>query len=90
MRRRSFVLGIMMLLALAGRAQEMMYRDTSRVGVPFAKDPVVVRFGGRYLMYYSIPPRKQEGAGWNIGIAESREIDNWRRGRPKLKSDKSK
>lgn len=80
MRRRSFLLAIMMLLALAGRAQEMMYRDTSRVGVPFAKDPVVVRFGGRYLMYYSIPPRKgEEGAGWNIGIAQSRDLTEWER-----------
>ena len=80
MRRRSLLLGIMMLLALAGRAQEMMYRDTSRVGVPFAKDPVVVRFGGRYLMYYSIPPRKgEEGAGWNIGIAQSSDLTEWER-----------
>ena len=90
MMSRALLTGVMMLLALGAGAQQMMYRDTSRVGVPFAKDPAVVRFAGRYLMYYSIPPRKQEGAGWNIGIAESSELDNWRRGRPKLKSDKSK
>ncbi len=80
MKRGILLLCTMMSLARALQAQEMMYRDTSRVGVPFAKDPVVVRFAGRYLMYYSIPPRKGvEGAGWNIGIAESRDIAHWQR-----------
>ena len=75
------LLCLMLLVPATGRSQElMMYRDTSRVGVPFAKDPVVVSYGGRYLMYYSIPPRKgQEGAGWNIGIAESRDLTEWKR-----------
>ena len=31
----------------------MMYGDTARTGEPFAKDPTVIRLGGRYLMYYS-------------------------------------
>ena len=80
MKRGILLLCTMMSLALPVQAQEMMYRDTSRVGVPFAKDPVVVRFAGRYLMYYSIPPRKGvEGAGWNIGIAESRDLAHWQR-----------
>ena len=43
------------------KAQQMMYEDTSRIGVPYAKDPHVVRFKGRYLMYYSIPPRQWNG-----------------------------
>ena len=40
----------------------MMYADTSRIGVPYAKDPHVVYFDGRYLMYYSIPPRQGDSA----------------------------
>lgn len=56
----------------------MMYGDTSRTGIPFSKDPHVVNFKGRYLMYYSIPPRKEvEGSGWNIGIAESNDLTSW-------------
>ncbi len=80
-KRACLMLGLILLMPALGLAEEqMMYRDTSRVGVPFAKDPVVVNFGNRYLMYYSIPPRKgQEGAGWNIGIAESHDLTNWDR-----------
>ena len=61
-------------------AQQMMYKDTSRIGLPYAKDPHVVKFKGRYLMYYSIPPRQWNGMeGWNIGIAESHDLVNWKR-----------
>ena len=57
---------------------EMMYADTTRTGAPFSKDPHVVKFGGRYLMYYSIPPYKNNPAsGWNIGIAESHDLTHW-------------
>lgn len=56
----------------------MMFGDTSRTGVPFSKDPHVVNFDGRYLMYYSIPPQKGvEDSGWNIGIAESSDLTSW-------------
>ena len=67
-------------LPLWGQAQHprMMYGDTSRVGVPYSKDPHVVNFKGRYLMYHSIPPKKgDEASGWNIGIAESKDLVNW-------------
>ena len=65
-------------LPMMAVAQVMMFGDTSRTGVPFAKDPHVVNFGGRYLLYFSIPPYKnQPGSGWNIGIAESRDLVNW-------------
>lgn len=63
----------------------MYWGDTTRTGRPFAKDPSVIRFGGRYLMVYSIPPwapdRKPGGAppGWAIGIAESRDLVHWER-----------
>lgn len=56
----------------------MMFADTSRIGVPYAKDPHVVYFDGRYLMYYSIPPRQgDENSGWNIGIAASDDLIDW-------------
>jgi beta-1,2-mannobiose phosphorylase / 1,2-beta-oligomannan phosphorylase len=62
------------------------YSDSSRIGTPYAKDPSVIRFGDRYLMYYSIPPardnRKGEDGfptGWAIGIAESRDLHEWRK-----------
>lgn len=61
----------------------MLFGDASRRGVPFAKDPAVVRFGGRYLLYFSQPPYlpslKPEGAGdgWSIGIAQSSDLTHW-------------
>lgn len=62
------------------------YSDTSRIGQPYAKDPSVIRFAGRYFMYYSIPPAKdnRQGGdgfptGWAIGIAESRDLKSWRK-----------
>ena len=57
-----------------GRPQ-MLYTDDSH-GRSFAKDPDVVRFNGRYLMYYSI----HRGAdGIAIGIAESDNLTNWKK-----------
>ena len=61
---------------------KMMFGDTSRIGVPFAKDPFVIKFGGRYLMYYSIPAYKDKSnpvQGWGLGIAESKDLNNWKR-----------
>lgn len=61
-----------------GQSSRMMFGDTSRVGVPFSKDPHVVNFKGRYLMYYSIPPLKGDPeSGWNIGIAKSKDLTHW-------------
>jgi beta-1,2-mannobiose phosphorylase / 1,2-beta-oligomannan phosphorylase len=58
----------------------MLFADDSR-GRPFSKDPAVIEFGGRYLMYYSLPPFRdsRENDGWRIGIAASTDLDNWRR-----------
>lgn len=58
----------------------MRFSDTSR-GRSFAKDPAVVWFGGRYLMYYSIPPFGDGRApdGWAIGIATSQDLTHWDR-----------
>ncbi|HEX2975090.1 MAG TPA: family 43 glycosylhydrolase [Bacteroidales bacterium] len=69
-------------LSLTLSAQSMMFGDTSRKGVPFSKDPHVIKFQGRYLMYYSIPPHADASnpvKGWGIGIAESHDLINWKR-----------
>lgn len=59
-----------------------MYGDVSRTGSPFSKDPHVIHYDGRYLMYYSIPPYSDKAnpvKGWGIGIAESRDLVNWKK-----------
>ena len=62
----------------------MKYSDTSRLGTPWAKDPTVIRFGERFLMYYTLPAPKVNPAGvkdfpkgLSIGIAESRDLKTW-------------
>lgn len=62
------------------QAYEFIYGDDTRTGTLFAKDPIVVFHGGRYLMYYSIPPHNSAAwEGWNIGIAESQDLRGWQR-----------
>ena len=71
---------VLLLCSVSAYAKDdfMYYRDTDRMGYPFAKDPVVVRFHGKYLMYYSVPPyRNSKDRAWNIGIAESKALTNW-------------
>jgi predicted GH43/DUF377 family glycosyl hydrolase len=48
--------------------------------IPFSKDPTVVRFNGRYLMYFSLPPSDKEKKtyGWSIGIAEGSDLVQWK------------
>ena len=57
-------------------SRHVLWGDTSRLGRPFSKDPSVIRFRGRYLLYYSMPPYADDraGNGWAIGIAESRDL----------------
>lgn len=45
----------------------------------FAKDPSVVRFKGKYYMYFSIPPQEKDGGkyGWTTGIATSDNLVDW-------------
>ena len=69
----------------------MLYGDPERFGPeghPFAKDPTVIRIGGRYLMYYSVcsyPKNKRpkgiskERANWWGAIAESSDLVHWKR-----------
>lgn len=62
------------------------YSDTSRLGTPWAKDPSVIRFGSRFLMYYTIPAFRENPVGvpdfpkgLAIGIAESRDLKTWKK-----------
>jgi beta-1,2-mannobiose phosphorylase / 1,2-beta-oligomannan phosphorylase len=57
----------------------MRFGDATRHGRLFAKDPSVIHFEERYLMYYSMPPatNKSLPKGWAIGIAESRDLVQW-------------
>lgn len=58
----------------------MYYTDTSSTGIMIAKDPMIVKFKGHYLMYYSkqMFQNKQDGMqGWNIGIAQSTDLYHW-------------
>ena len=54
----------------------MMYGDSSLGGEPFAKDPSVVKFKGKYWMYYSVPTHDGNN-GWRIGIASSTDMLKW-------------
>ena len=42
-------------------------------GQPFAKDPTVIRHGGRYLMYYTV----NDDGRWGGAIAESTNLVDW-------------
>jgi predicted GH43/DUF377 family glycosyl hydrolase len=53
-----------------------MYYSDSSYGRLFAKDPDVVRFKGKYFMYYSIHRGKK---GIAIGIAESDDLETWKK-----------
>jgi predicted GH43/DUF377 family glycosyl hydrolase len=61
----------------------MKWADSTRLGRPYSKDPSVIEFGGRHLMYFSLPPFDAKSApahapgGWSIGIAESRDLKSW-------------
>ena len=58
---------------------EMHWADDSS-GRPFSKDPSVIRFKDKYLMYYSLPGAVGGGmGGWSVGIAESDDLVNWKR-----------
>lgn len=69
--------------APANRPPPMYWGETARLGRPFAKDPSVIRWRGRYLMYFSMAPYRKDLAprgapkGWAIGIAESKDLKHW-------------
>jgi hypothetical protein len=65
--------------AAAPGVPEMHWADTAS-GRPYSKDPSVIRFGGRYLMYYSLPGKVGGGAtGWSVGIAASTDLRDWQK-----------
>lgn len=47
-------------------------------GRVFAKDPSVIPFGDRYLMYFTLPPSDPSATqGWHVGIAASDDLCSW-------------
>lgn len=78
--KRLLCLLVLCCCAMVAMAQtpRMMYGDSERTGRPFSKDPYVIKFGGRYLMYYTIPTKKGDStSGISVGIAESKDLTNW-------------
>ncbi len=74
------IFGSLILISSCFGQEKMMYGDTSQKGVPFSKDPHVIHFDGRYLMYFSIPGiagSSDLNSGWSIGIAESIDLIQW-------------
>jgi predicted GH43/DUF377 family glycosyl hydrolase len=80
------LISLMLLLPADGQNNfssalpKMMFGDTTRIGRPFAKDPHVISFKGKYLMYYSVPSFTDKAGivhGWGIGIAQSRDLTSW-------------
>jgi hypothetical protein len=68
--------------ALMAQQPAMYFSDSSGTGIALAKDPVVVKHEGRYLLYYSrkIKNDQRDGMqGWGIGIAESQDLTNWKK-----------
>lgn len=68
-------------------APEMKWADTTRKfddkgnNIPWAKDPTVVKFKGKYLMYFTLLPdekTKKNGVSIVIGIAESENLKDWK------------
>jgi predicted GH43/DUF377 family glycosyl hydrolase len=56
---------------------EMMYADSSRRGKPWSKNPHVIRFNGRYLMYTSVLPVEGSNSR-EIEITESQDLIHWK------------
>lgn len=58
----------------------MHWGDDSQQDKPFSKDPCVVRFQGRYLMYFSMPPstKTKQSYGWTCAVAESKDLVHWK------------
>ena len=58
-------------------APRMYYADDVS-GRPFSKDPAVVKFQGKYWLYYSVPPYEgKRSRGWTIGVATSDNLLDW-------------
>ncbi len=62
---------------LFAQQPQMMYADSSRRGIPWSKNPHVIFFGGRYLMYSSVLPVLGSKAR-EIEITESHDLIHWK------------
>jgi hypothetical protein len=59
------------------KTPRMMFADVVS-GKPLSKDPAVVRFDGKYWLYFSIPPYDgKPTVGWTIGVATSDNLVDW-------------
>lgn len=75
----------LVLIALVGWLAPAALADTPRMyfadavsGAPYSKDPAVVRFKGKYWLYYSLPPyHGKPTEGWSIGVATSDNLVDW-------------
>ena len=77
---RSWILALAWLaLPAFSQTPEMKWADSSQLGRPFAKDPSVIHFGGRYLLYFSLPGAAGSATGWSVGIAASKDLKSWTR-----------
>ncbi|MCW5963846.1 MAG: family 43 glycosylhydrolase [Bryobacterales bacterium] len=69
-------------LSMAAAGEESMrWADESQLGRPYSKDPSVIRFRGKYWLYYSTPTRQvgSDLLNWVVGIAQSTDLVNWRK-----------
>jgi predicted GH43/DUF377 family glycosyl hydrolase len=58
----------------------MMYGDKASTSKPFAKDPTVKKFKGKYFLYYScLAPSHDSKQIWRIGIATSDDLVTWKK-----------
>ncbi|MEJ7560076.1 MAG: family 43 glycosylhydrolase [Pedobacter sp.] len=78
----NILLAISFISLNAQTKPKMYFTDTSESNIHIAKDPIVVKFRGRYLMYYSKQTFQNERdgmQGWNIGIAQSKDLYTWKK-----------
>ncbi len=73
----------LLLFPALGRSAtpRMHWADASRTGRAYSKDPSVIAFGGRYLLYYSMPTRLEGDImlDWAVGVAESQDLIEWKK-----------
>lgn len=85
--RGTFLLALLASLLLCScstksdpRDGEMLFIDTEYTEHPFAKDENIVKFNGKYFMYYSAYYPDSEGVNrLCVGIATSDDLTNWKR-----------
>lgn len=56
----------------------MVFTNNSGSRKNFAKDPGVIKFMGKYILYHSIYEKNDNKEKLGIGIAISYDLDNWK------------